>query len=154
MRGRDYMKLEIPALSENESFARVAVGAFMARMNPTLEEISDVKTAVSEAVTNAIVHGYENAPGVIEIEAEIADDTLKVEIADHGRGIADVALAMQPFYTSRPDLERSGMGFTVMQTFMSSLDVISTVGAGTIVKMTKKLEPVEEQPKAQGGCAG
>jgi stage II sporulation protein AB (anti-sigma F factor) len=142
MRGKNYMKLEIPALSENESFARVAVGAFMARMNPTLEEISDVKTAVSEAVTNAIVHGYENSPGVIEIGAEIVDDTLSVEITDHGRGIADVALAMQPFYTSRPELERSGMGFTVMQAFMSSLDVISTVGAGTTVRMTKKLEPV------------
>jgi stage II sporulation protein AB (anti-sigma F factor) len=142
MRGKNSMRLEIPALSENESFARVVVGAFMARMNPTLEEISDVKTAVSEAVTNAIVHGYENAPGEIVIEAEISDDTLSVEITDHGRGIADVGLAMQPFYTSRPEQERSGMGFTVMQTFMSSLDVISTVGAGTIVKMTKKLEPI------------
>jgi stage II sporulation protein AB (anti-sigma F factor) len=142
MRRKNCMRLEIPALSENESFARVAVGAFMARMNPTLEEISDVKTAVSEAVTNAIVHGYENAPGEIVIEAEIADDTLSVEITDRGRGIADVALAMQPFYTSRPEQERSGMGFTVMQTFMSSLDVISTVGAGTIVKMAKKLVPV------------
>lgn len=144
MRGKNCMRLEIPALSENESFARVAVGAFMARMNPTLEEISDVKTAVSEAVTNAIVHGYENAPGEIVIEAEIADDMLSVEITDRGRGIADVGLAMQPFYTSRPEQERSGMGFTVMQAFMSSLDVISTVGAGTIVKMTKKLEPVTE----------
>jgi stage II sporulation protein AB (anti-sigma F factor) len=147
------MRLEIPAQSENESFARVAVGAFMARMNPTLEEISDVKTAVSEAVTNAIVHGYENAPGTIEIEAEITDDTLRVEITDHGRGIADVELAMQPFYTSRPDLERSGMGFTVMQTFMSSLDVISTVGAGTIVRMAKKLEPIA-QAETQDGKVG
>lgn len=136
------MKLEIPALSENESFARVAVGAFMARMNPTLEEISDVKTAVSEAVTNAIVHGYENAGGTLRIEAEAAEDELTVEITDFGRGIEDVAQAMQPFYTSRPELERSGMGFTVMQTFMSSLDVVSAAGQGTTVRMVKKLEPV------------
>lgn len=143
MRGKDYMKLEIPALSENESFARVAVGAFMTRMNPTLEEISDVKTAVSEAVTNAIVHGYENKPGgVIEIASEIVGGILFVEIVDHGRGIADVALAMQPFYTSEPDQERSGMGFTVMQTFMDSLVVDSTPGTGTTVRMTKMLEPV------------
>jgi stage II sporulation protein AB (anti-sigma F factor) len=143
MRGKDYMKLEIPALSENESFARVTVGAFMTRMNPTLEEISDVKTAVSEAVTNAIVHGDENKPGgVIEIVSEVTENTLYVEITDHGRGIADVAAAMQPFYTSQPELERSGMGFTVMQTFMDTLNVDSTVGQGTTVRMTKKLAPV------------
>jgi stage II sporulation protein AB (anti-sigma F factor) len=142
MRGKNYMKLEIPALSENESFARVSVGAFMTRLNPTLEEISDVKTAVSEAVTNAIVHGYENKPGVININAEVTDGELLVEITDHGQGIGDVEAAMQPFYTSRPDMERSGMGFTVMQTFMDSLDVVSTVGQGTTVRMTKKLSPV------------
>lgn len=143
MRGKNYMKLEIPALSENESFARVAVGAFMTRLNPTLEEISDVKTAVSEAVTNAIVHGYENKPGgVIFITAEVTDSgVLHVEIEDNGRGIEDVDEAMQPFYTSRPDMERSGMGFTVMQTFMDSLDVASTLGRGTTVRMSKKLAP-------------
>lgn len=143
MRGKDYMKLEIPALSENESFARVAVGAFMTRLNPTLEEISDVKTAVSEAVTNAIVHGYENRPGgVILITAEVDGNELSVEISDEGRGIEDVAEAMQPFYTSRPDMERSGMGFTVMQTFMDSLEVDSSPGIGTTVRMVKKLLPV------------
>jgi stage II sporulation protein AB (anti-sigma F factor) len=142
MRGNNYMKLEIPALSENESFARVAVGAFMARLNPTLEEISDVKTAVSEAVTNAIVHGYENRPGAIEIRAEVSSGEISVEIEDRGQGIADVALAMQPLYTSRPELERSGMGFTVMRTFMDTLDVDSAVGRGTTVRMTKKLSPV------------
>jgi stage II sporulation protein AB (anti-sigma F factor) len=142
MRGKNYMKLEIPALSENESFARVAVGAFMTRLNPTLEEISDVKTAVSEAVTNAIVHGYENKPGVVFINAEVSDDEITVEIIDQGRGMADVDLAMQPFYTSRPDMERSGMGFTVMKTFMDSLEVESAMGQGTTVRMAKKLSPV------------
>lgn len=144
MRGTNYMRLEIPALSENESFARVAVGAFMARLNPTLEEISDVKTAVSEAVTNAVVHGYENRPGVIEIRAEVSEDAITVEVEDRGRGIADVALALQPFFTSRPEHERSGMGFTVMRTFMDTLDVDSEVGRGTTVRMTKKLSPVPE----------
>jgi stage II sporulation protein AB (anti-sigma F factor) len=144
MRGRNYMKLEIPALSENESFARVAVGAFMTRLNPTLEEISDVKTAVSEAVTNAIVHGYENKPGTIEISAEITDGAVMVEITDRGVGIADVEQAMAPFFTSRPDMERSGMGFTVMQTFMDDLQVISRTGLGTTVRMVKKLSPVTE----------
>jgi stage II sporulation protein AB (anti-sigma F factor) len=141
MRGSNYMKLEIPALSENESFARVTVGAFMTRLNPTLEEISDVKTAVSEAVTNAIVHGYENRPGVVEIEAEVDGGELRVLVADRGRGIEDVALAMQPFYTSKPELERSGMGFTVMQSFMDTLKVESEVGRGTAVRMTKRLSP-------------
>ena len=144
MRGRNYMKLEIPALSENESFARVTVGAFMTRLNPTLEEISDVKTAVSEAVTNAIVHGYENKPGIIDIAAEIGEGIITVEITDHGVGIADVEQAMKPFYTSRPDMERSGMGFTVMQTFMDGLQVTSKTGHGTTVRMHKKLSPVAE----------
>lgn len=143
MRGKDYMKLEIPALSENESFARVSVGAFLTRLNPTLEEISDVKTAVSEAVTNAIVHGYENSTGgVIAIYAEVAGNELIVEITDTGRGIDNIAEAMQPFYTSRPEMERSGMGFTVMQTFMDGLEVRSAVGHGTTVRMTKRLSPI------------
>ncbi len=144
MRGKNYMRLEIPAMSENESFARVAVGAFMTRLNPTLEEISDVKTAVSEAVTNAIVHGYENRPGgVVVIAAEVIGGELLVEITDTGRGIANVDEAMQPFYTSRPEMERSGMGFTVMQTFMDELSVKSAVGHGTTVKMRKRLSPLQ-----------
>ena len=116
MRGQNEMHLEIPARSENESFARVVVGAFMARMNPTLEELSDVKTAVSEAVTNAIVHGYENGPGTIEINARVEGDEFRVEIIDRGRGIEDLQQAMEPFYTSQPEQERSGMGFTEQRT--------------------------------------
>ena len=142
MRGRDYMKLEIPAYSHNESFARVAVGAFLTRLNPTLEELSDVKTAVSEAVTNAIVHGYSDKPGnPIEISAEVRGSEFVVIVRDFGVGIADVTQAMEPFYTSKPDEERSGMGFTVMQTFMDDLQVQSVAGQGTTVRMVKRLSP-------------
>lgn len=144
MRGQNEMHLEIPARSENESFARVVVGAFMARMNPTLEELSDVKTAVSEAVTNAIVHGYENGPGTIEINARVEGDEFRVEIIDRGRGIEDLQQAMEPFYTSQPEQERSGMGFTVMQTFMDALDVQSTLDRGTAVRMMKRVKPVQD----------
>lgn len=155
MRGKNYMRLEIPAMSENESFARVAVGAFMTRLNPTLEEISDVKTAVSEAVTNAIVHGYENSPGgVVVIAAEVTDGELLVEITDTGRGIANIAEAMQPFFTSRPEMERSGMGFTVMQTFMDALEVKSAVGHGTTVTMRKRLAPLQAEAAQSNEAAG
>jgi stage II sporulation protein AB (anti-sigma F factor) len=137
MQQKNYMRLELPALSENEGFARVAVGAFMARLNPTLEEVSDVKTAVSEAVTNAVVHGYNGREGVVRIWAQVQGHTLSVGIEDDGCGISDVEQAMQPFYTTKPDLERSGMGFTVMRSFMDSLDVRSAEGRGTTVIMTQ-----------------
>ena len=143
MRGRDYMKLEIPAYSQNESFARVAVGAFLTRLNPTLEELSDVKTAVSEAVTNAIVHGYCHRPGSpVEIVAEVRGNEFHVQVSDSGVGIEDVSQALEPFYTSKPDQERSGMGFTVMQTFMDDLQVQSAPGQGTTVRMVKRLSPL------------
>jgi stage II sporulation protein AB (anti-sigma F factor) len=134
------MKLEIPSKSQNESFARVVVAAFASQLDPTLEELSDVKTAVSEAVTNSIIHGYENSGGNITIKCKIEDRKLFVEIIDNGKGIEDVGLARQPLYTSKPELERSGMGFTVMETFMDSLDVISEPGAGTRVVMTKEFK--------------
>ncbi len=134
---KNTMRLELPALSENEGFARVTVGAFMARLNPTLEEVSDVKTAVSEAVTNAIVHGYNGREGMVRIWAQVQGDTLSVIIEDDGCGIPDVDQALQPFYTTKPDMERSGMGFTVMQSFMDSLEVRSKEGRGTSIMMTK-----------------
>lgn len=134
------MKLEIPSKSQNESFARVVVAAFASQLDPTIEELSDVKTAVSEAVTNAIIHGYENRSGVIEIKCKIEDRRLTVEISDFGRGIEDVELARQPLYTSKPDLERSGMGFTVMETFMDELEVESAPREGTRVKMIKNFK--------------
>lgn len=132
-----FFHLEFDSSSENESFARAAVCAFAARLDPTLEELEDIRTAVSEAVTNAIIHGYEQRPGSIWLSASLQDRTLQITIEDHGVGIADVSQAMEPLYTSRPDLERSGLGFTLMQSFMDSVKVISVPGTGTTVTMTK-----------------
>ena len=133
------MKLEFLSISQNESFARVAVAAFVAQLDPTLEEISDIKTAVSEAVTNAIIHGYGNSEGIVKIETSIKDDEITIIISDEGNGIENVKLAMQPLYTSRPDLERSGMGFTVMETFMDEIKVDSKISNGTTVTLRKKI---------------
>ncbi|HBJ1646716.1 TPA: anti-sigma F factor [Clostridium botulinum] len=133
------MNLEFVSKSQNEAFARVAVAAFIAQLDPTIDEISDVKTAVSEAVTNSIIHGYENKEeGIIKIEVEICDGEVTIEITDNGKGIEDIPKVMEPLYTSRPDLERSGMGFTVMETFMDGLLVESEKEKGTRVRMKKK----------------
>lgn len=134
---RNEMKLEFKSISENESFARVVVAAFASQLDPTLEELSDVKTAVSEAVTNAIIHGYEDTEGMVTLRCKIEDNKLTIEVEDNGKGIENVELARQPLYTSRPELERSGMGFTVMETFMDSVEVYSELGKGTRVIMTK-----------------
>ncbi|MCX7695118.1 MAG: anti-sigma F factor [Caloramator sp.] len=134
---KNEMKLEFPSKSVNESFARVVVAAFASQLDPTLEELSDVKTAVSEAVTNAIIHGYEDAEGIVTLRCKIEDNKLTIEVEDNGKGIENVELARQPLYTSRPELERSGMGFTVMETFMDSVEVYSELGKGTKVIMTK-----------------
>lgn len=131
------MKIEFVSKSENESFARVAVAAFASQLDPTIEEIADVKTAISEAVTNSIIHGYEKGEGIVKIEAYIKDKEFIVIVEDEGAGIENVELAMQPLYTSRPDLERSGMGFTVMETFMDSLEVHSEKNKGTRLIMKK-----------------
>lgn len=136
----NYMKLEFDANSSNESFARVSVAAFVARLDPTLEEISDIKTALSEAVTNAIIHGYENiADGIVWVQCRIKDKSIEVKVIDKGRGIENVEMAMEPLYTSHPEMERSGMGFTVMETFMDLVEVDSKVGEGTCVKMVKTI---------------
>lgn len=134
------MKLEFPSKSQNEAFARVVVAAFASQLDPTIEEISDVKTAVSEAVTNAIIHGYENTLGTVILKCKIEGRKLIVEVIDYGKGIEDVELAKQPLYTSRPELERSGMGFTVMETFMDSLEVESEPGKGTRILMSKEFK--------------
>ncbi|MDR2634828.1 MAG: anti-sigma F factor [Clostridiales bacterium] len=138
---RNYLKLTFPALSENESFARNAVAAFAVRANPTVEETEDLKTAVSEAVTNAVVHAYPyksaDEEAEIHIEAEFSGNTLTVTICDDGVGIDDVDAALQPFFTTRADDERSGMGFTLMQSFTDELSVVSAPGAGTTVRMIK-----------------
>ena len=120
------MKLEFDSRSANEAFARVTVASFMTQLNPTLEEVSDVKTAVSEAVTNAIIHGYENHVNKVQIYAGIEGRTLHLEISDRGVGIPDVKKAMEPLYTTRPELERSGMGFSFMEAFMDEVQVVGT----------------------------
>ncbi|MDD4291958.1 MAG: anti-sigma F factor [Clostridia bacterium] len=131
------MTMRIKALSVNESFARSAVAAFCVQLNPSIEEIGDIKIAVSEAVTNCIVHAYGYGEGEMSITVELYDNTVAITIQDFGKGIEDVDKAMQPFYTSSPEDERSGMGFTVMNAFMDKLEVISESGQGTSVYMEK-----------------
>lgn len=133
------MKIEFDSRSCNESFARVAVAAFMTQLNPTLEEVADVKTALSEAVTNSIVHGYENEVKKIEIRCRNCGQKLCLWVTDYGKGIPDIKKAMEPLFTTKPDSERSGMGFAFMEAFMDEVQVESKVGEGTTVMMTKKI---------------
>ncbi len=137
-RKREVMSMKIDSLSENEEFARVVVAVFATRMNPTLEEIDDIKTAVSEAVTNAVIHGYQNGEGVISIEAAVEENVLSVTVSDDGVGIRDVEKAMEPMFSTMPN-ERSGMGFSFMEAFMDRVEVISAPGRGTSVTMRKKI---------------
>ena len=132
--------IEFDAISENEGLARVVIAAFISRADPTLDELEDVKTAVSEAVTNAIIHGYREQGGRVVMRAHLTEENeLSVEIIDRGVGIADVAQAMQPLYTSAAENERSGMGFSFMEAFMDDLEVESEAGCGTLVRMCKKI---------------
>ncbi len=142
------MELAFDAISVNESFARVAVAAFVAPLNPTMEEISDIKTAVSEAVTNAIIHGYDGeflqenqteGTDRVYLHCRIEEDVLQVEVRDTGKGIEDIEQAMEPLFTTKPEMDRSGMGFAFMEAFMDDLEVISEPGCGTVVLMKKKL---------------
>ena len=135
----DTLELIIDSKSENESFARVAVAAFCTRLDPTLEEITDIKTAVSEAVTNCIVHGYEGGKGKIYINVNITGNTAEVIVKDNGVGIENIEKAMEPLYTTKPEQERSGMGFSFMEAFMDELEVSSARNKGTIVIMRKKI---------------
>jgi stage II sporulation protein AB (anti-sigma F factor) len=137
------MKLEFLSKSNNEAFARVTVAAFAAQLDPTIEELADIKTAVSEAVTNSIIHGYENTEGIIKIVARIFANTISIEISDTGKGIENIELAKQPLYTSKGDLERSGMGFTIMESFMDEMQVESVLGLGTKVTMKKLIKKPE-----------
>lgn len=133
------MVLEFESKSKNESFARTVVAAFATQLDPTIEELADIKTAVSEAVTNAIVHGYPDYVGIIQIRCTIKGRDITVEIRDKGIGIDNIEQAREPLYTSRPELERSGMGFSFMEAFMDTLEVTSTIGEGTTVKMRKRV---------------
>lgn len=136
---KETIRFEMESLSKNEEFARVVVAVFMSRMNPTLDELDDVKTAVSEAVTNAIIHGYGNQEGMVRVEASILGNELELYIRDQGKGIADLKQALEPMYTSDKTGERSGMGFSFMEAFMDYLSVDSTPGEGTTVHMKKRI---------------
>lgn len=136
---KNKMHLEFDSKSENESFARVAVAAFCTRLDPTIEEIADIKTAVSEAVTNCVVHGYEGNEGTITIECTIEENWITVLVHDDGVGIENINKAMEPLYTTKPELERSGMGFSFMEAFMDELEVKSKKGFGTTIIMKKRI---------------
>ncbi len=138
------MKLEFLSKSNNEAFARISVAAFASQLDPTVEELADIKTAVSEAVTNCIIHGYEDSNEIITINCKICANTIVIEISDNGKGIENVDIAKEPLYTSKPDLERSGMGFTIMESFMDDLEVESILGLGTKVTMKKVIKQKEE----------
>lgn len=145
MEYKNHMKLEFDSKSQNEAFARVVVAAFATQLDPTIEEIADIKTAVSEAVTNAIIHGYENQMGVVTVICNINNKELEIVVQDNGKGIEDIQQAMEPLYTSKPELERSGMGFTVMETFMDRIDVYSELGKGTSIRMVKNFKSLNAE---------
>ncbi len=148
------MELSFISKSNNEAFARITVAAFAAQLDPTIEELADIKTAISEAVTNCIIHGYEDTEGTVKIKAKLLDNMLEVEITDNGKGIEDIELARKPLYTTKGNLERSGMGFTIMESFMDSVEIQSVVGIGTKIVMKKaikkeiKQEEIEEEKNA------
>ena len=142
------MKLEFLSKSNNEAFARISVAAFAAQLDPTIEEMADIKTAVSEAVTNCIIHGYEDKEGIVKIECRIVGNSLIIEISDTGKGIENIEMAKRPLYTSKPNLERSGMGFTIMENFMDEMNVESIVGLGTKVTMKKLIKKDEIKEEA------
>lgn len=138
------MKLEFLSKSSNEAFARITIAAFASQLDPKLEELADIKTAVSEAVTNSIIHGYENKIGIVKLEAKLIENEIIIEVSDHGKGIENIEIAKEPLYTTKPNLERSGMGFTIMESFMDDVKIESVLGLGTKITMTKKIKKQEE----------
>ena len=134
------MKLEFLSKSSNEAFARIAVAAFASQLDPSIEELADIKTAVSEAVTNSIIHGYENKTGIVKIIGKLNDNKIILEISDSGKGIENIDIAKEPLFTTKPNLERSGMGFTIMESFMDKVEVESILDIGTKVTMEKKIK--------------
>ena len=137
---KNEMKLEFLSKSVNEAFARISVAAFVSQLDPTIEEIADIKTAVSEAVTNAIIHAYADTEGIIKIKATIIDEEIHIEVVDNGSGIENIEEAKEPLFTTKGNLERSGMGFTIMENFMDKLNVESIVGLGTKITMIKEIK--------------
>lgn len=134
------MKLEFISKSANEAFARITVAAFASQLDPTIEELADIKTAVSEAVTNCIIHGYDKKQGIVKVFARLTENKIMIEISDKGKGIENIDIAKEPLYTTKPNLERSGMGFTIMESFMDKVEVESVVGLGTKVTMCKTIK--------------
>lgn len=139
------MKLQFLSKSANESFARITVAAFVSSLDPTIDELADIKTAVSEAVTNSIIHAYENKMGIVKIMGRIKDNKIILEISDKGKGIENIDVAKEPLYTTKPNLERSGMGFTIMESFMDTVYIESIVGLGTKITMSKHIKQREEK---------
>ena len=139
------MKIEFLSKSANEAFARISVAAFASQLDPTIEEIADIKTSVSEAVTNSIIHAYPNKDGIVKLKAILLDDEIEIEVSDNGQGIENIEEARKPLFTTKGNLERSGMGFTIMDNFMDSLKVESIVGIGTKVTMNKKIKKTKEE---------
>ena len=142
------MKLEFISKSANEAFARIAVAAFASQLDPTIEELADIKTAVSEAVTNCIIHGYNEKQGIVKIFARLKEKEIIIEISDKGKGIENIDIAKEPLYTTKPNLERSGMGFTIMESFMDKVEIESVVGLGTKVTMSKTIKNKQENDES------
>lgn len=143
------MNVEFVSKASNEAFARVAIAAFVVQLDPTIEELADIKTAVSEAVTNSIIHAYDHKQGIVRMAAKLKDNTVIIEISDRGKGIANIDMAKEPLYTTKPNLERSGMGFTIMESFMDKMEVESIVGLGTKVTMSKTIKEKKENSEEE-----
>lgn len=148
------MKIEFLSKSSNEAFARISVAAFVAQLDPTLEEIADIKTSVSEAVTNSIIHGYEEQLGIVKLTCKIRDNEIIIEISDSGKGIENIEIAKQPLYTTKANLERAGMGFTIMESFMDDVEVESALGIGTKITMRKKIKNTNKEEIAVSAVGG
>ena len=144
---KNEMKLEFLSKSSNEAFARIAVAAFASQLDPTIEEIADIKTSVSEAVTNSIIHGYPDMDGIVKVVAKLTDSDIEIEVSDNGVGIENIEEAREPLFTTKSNLERSGMGFTIMENFMDNLKVESISGLGTKITMKKKIKNFENREK-------
>ena len=139
------MKLQFVSKSANEAFARITVAAFAAQLDPSIDELADIKTAVSEAVTNSIIHGYDKKQGIVKIGAKLIGNQITIEISDKGKGIENIDIAKEPLYTTKPNLERSGMGFTIMESFMDTVFIESVLGLGTKITMTKYIKERTEE---------
>ena len=143
------MKLEFLSKSNNEAFARISVAAFASQLDPTIEELADIKTAVSEAVTNCIIHAYDNKQGIIKINAKLHENEIIINISDNGKGIENIDVAKEPLYTTKPNLERSGMGFTIMESFMDSMKIESIVGLGTKITLSKTIKREKDTEESE-----